>query len=133
MSTPYHLHANLPIHPRFTTLLAYMAQNYPAIAYQYNALKADDWEIVVKDTDRGFCKQSTKLIVIPEWAFSHESNEFPIYYLAHELAHVNTCMDNPEAPHGKEWRTVFMSLCPKHLVKYDLNYRLGDTDVTHRY
>lgn len=127
MPKHYHLHDTLPTQARQSTLLAYMAQNYPAIAREYNRLKTLDWRIIVKDTDRGFCNQEDKLIILPLWAFKHRNNEFPIYYLAHELAHVSTCMDNPEAPHGKEWREIFMRLCPKHLVKYDLNYRLGET------
>lgn len=125
--THYHLHDKIPTQAKPSTMLAYMAQNYEPIAREYNRLKTLDWRVIVKDIDRGFCNQHDKLIVIPLWAFKHTNHEFPIYYLAHELAHVDTELDTPTAPHGTEWRAKFMQLCPKNLVKYDLNYRLGET------
>lgn len=126
MTVPMHLHENVPIHKSHTLMLAYKAGNYPRIFEAYNYRRnQQDWQIVVKDIDRGFCNNTDKLIVIPEWAFKHRDTEFCIYYLAHELAHIET--DTDREPHGPQWRTKFMFLCPKRLVKYDLNYRLGDT------
>lgn len=125
MTQPMHLHENIPIDSKKTLLLAYKAMNYPILSQAYQIAKECGWQIVVKDINRGFCNNSESLIIIPVWAFKHKNPEFCIYYLAHELAHTERYGIHHTKHHGIEWRAEFIRLCPRHLVKFDLDYRLG--------
>lgn len=105
-------------------LLFYKVQNYHPLSETFNAHKDNGWTFTIRDIPRGYCSNSIQLIVIPLWSCNHRNSEHSVYYLAHELAHIDTDVSTPETPHGPEWRDEFLRLCPLHLRKFDLDYRL---------
>lgn len=105
-------------------LLFYKVQNYHPLSETFNAYKQSGWKFEIQNISRGYCDNEKKRIVIPLWSCNHRNSEHSIYYLAHELAHIGTDIDTPETPHGTQWRNEFLRLCPLHLRKFDLDYRL---------
>lgn len=104
-------------------LLFYRVQNYPPLSETFNAYQQSGWKFEIQNISRGYCNNSEKHIVIPLWSCNHRNSEHSIYYLAHELAHIDPQGTHKES-HGPEWRAEFLRLCPLNLRKFDLDYRL---------
>ena len=108
------------INPVATLYLHYAAQNHPTIATQMAALKNLGWNFYVVSQRRGYCYYNAHVITVPLWAYNHKDPEYQIYYLAHEMAHA---IAGEHANHGPSFMAAFISLCPAHLLKYEIEYK----------
>jgi predicted metal-dependent hydrolase len=108
------------ISPVATLYLHYAAQNHPIVTTQLAALKNQGWRFFVVEQSRGSCYYHARIITVPLWAYNHKDPEYRIYYLAHEMAHAVVGYD---AKHGPRFMDAFISICPAHLLKYEIEYK----------
>ena len=83
----------------------------------------DEWNIFCVNQKRGKCIPSIKTITIPFWTFCQGDPAYWIYYLAHELAHAITFIDNANDIHGPIFMSNFKRLCPVELQHYEYGYK----------
>ena len=101
------------------------AQQY--IDYQAPLMRKS-WSFYFTDADRGLCCYRAKAISIPLWVLG-ESMAQTRQYVLHEIAHALVCEEHgflaaqTMAPHGKEFMSTFIRICPPHLLKYEALYK----------
>lgn len=90
--------------------------------------KPEGWRVYAVNSRRGRCSNRRKIITVPKWAFESPTRfyhltvkdpaMFPLYYLAHELAHVS---GGPT--HGPAFMAAFKVICPPSLQYLELGYK----------
>lgn len=88
-----------------------------ALTSNINRLMGAGWEFLVVGQDRGRCYYDRKTITIPVWAMN-SSEDFTIYYLAHEVAHA---LGN--RGHDEAFMRAFMFLCPHYVQHFEIDYK----------
>lgn len=103
---------------------SFQAHVYHEFLNYYDELLLAGWLIQVVDQSRGRCYAHRKTITIPAFVFNR-SEEYWIYYLAHEMAHARHSVYYivGDEPHGKEFMRHFKLLCPRHLQHFELEYK----------
>ena len=94
--------------------------NLEGLAVAFNKALDSGWLFFVTDTRRGYAHYSIKVLTIPLWCIKRREPEYWKYYLAHELSHT---VSGYEAKHGPAFMQAFMSICPKHLQHYEIDYK----------
>ena len=82
-----------------------------------NRLIGQGWIFYVVAHVRGRCYYDKKTITIPVWAMQR-SEDYSIYYLAHEVAHALG-----DKGHDEAFMRSFMFLCPSYLQHFEINYK----------
>jgi hypothetical protein len=91
-----------------------------------SGLEIPDYNLKITNDGAGRYEPYTKNLVIPKWIFSSDcktrpSEEYCIYYIAHELSHV--CVgEEEEAEHGILFYHYLNKLCPPDLIHWELEY-----------
>lgn len=94
--------------------------NLEDLSRAFNKALDAGWLFFVTDTQRGYTQYHTKVLTIPLWCIKEREADYWKYYLAHELAHT---VAGYEAMHGPAFMQAFMSICPKHLQHYEIDYK----------
>ena len=87
---------------------------------------APDIPVYLTDTAKGRAHTETynQFITVPKWAFNRSWNYF-IYYVAHELAHINDWNIFKNSGHKQTFYDCFQQLCPDNLQHFELNYKVS--------
>jgi predicted metal-dependent hydrolase len=80
--------------------------------------------VYITDTicGRAHCNAINQWVSIPKWALN-KSWDYFIYYVAHELAHINNWNNNRLRNHDKKFYDCFEQLCPDKLQYHELHYK----------
>jgi hypothetical protein len=81
-----------------------------------------DVKVYITNTVRGRANLANQFITIPKFAFN-KSWDYFIYYLSHELAHINDNKTYKHRGHNGTFYTCFKQLCPDNLQGYELEYK----------
>jgi len=80
--------------------------------------QANGWSIYVAKHTHGWCRWTSKQLVIPYWVLRKDIG-YRTWYIAHELAHSYVTFKDD---HGPRFMEQLMRICPKEYQMHEYGY-----------
>ena len=84
--------------------------------------KVNNYRFFVCDVVQGWTHNNNLTSTIPLWA-KEKSQDYFIYYIAHELSHVVNFCNKTNDHHGKKFYEFFKLICPVDYQHFELGYK----------